>query len=70
MTLFFKSLYQILLFPKEEFYRDWKNTVHIREILAMNNSADEKIHRKLPRHRSSTARTSTRLPSSHSQHRR
>lgn len=59
IALFFKSLHQILLFPKEEFDHDSKDSMHIREILSMNNSADEdnnleKLHRNLPRYQSST----------------
>ena len=46
--LFFKSLWQVLLFNKEDLYY-LQNENHTIDIMSLNNSAGE-ISRKLPRH--------------------
>lgn len=52
IKIFFQSLWQVLLFRKEEICYTRNKTINSRDILSMNNSAGGD-YRKLPRHHSS-----------------
>jgi len=80
IKFFFKSLWQILLFTKEELHYNPNDPINSIDILSMNNSADEiyskKMYQELPRHHLSKIQTNNqrkyrhRLPKSTSQHSR